>query len=48
VAARLLGLADGQVYITLPGGTLTIDWDGEGEVYLEGPAEEIFSGEWPG
>ena len=48
VAARLLGLADRQVHITLPGGTLTIDWDGEGEVYLEGPAEEIFSGEWPG
>ena len=47
VAARLLGIADGPVDITLPGGTLSIDWDGEGEVYLEGPAEEIFSGEWP-
>ena len=46
VAARLLGIADGRVDITLPGGTLSIDWDGEGEVYLEGPAEEIFSGEW--
>ena len=48
VAARLQGLADGRIDITLPGGTLTIDWDGEGEVYLEGPAEEIFTGEWPG
>jgi len=48
VAARLLGLADGKVDITLPGGTLTVDWDGEGEVYLEGPAEEVFTGEWPG
>lgn len=47
VAARLLGIADGRVDITLPGGTLSIDWDGEGEVYLEGPAEEIFSGKWP-
>ncbi len=47
VAARLLGLADGKVDITLPGGTLTVDWDGEGEVYLEGPAEEVFTGEWP-
>ena len=46
VAARLLGIADGRVDITLPGGTLSIDWDGEGEVYLEGPAEEIFSGKW--
>jgi diaminopimelate epimerase len=47
VAARLLGIADGRVDITLPGGTLSIDWDGEGEVYLEGPAEEVFSGKWP-
>nr|MCS5656860.1 diaminopimelate epimerase [Dehalococcoidia bacterium] len=47
VAARLLGIADGRVDIILPGGTLSIDWDGEGEVYLEGPAEEIFSGKWP-
>ena len=46
VAARLLGMISGPVDITLPGGTLNIEWDGEGEVYLEGPAEEIFSGEW--
>ena len=48
VAARLLGLANGTVDITLPGGTLTVDWDGEGEVFLEGDAEEVFSGVWPG
>jgi diaminopimelate epimerase len=46
VAARLLGYTGDTVDITLPGGTLTIDWDGEGEVYLAGPAEEVFSGEW--
>ena len=46
VAARLQGLHQGPLDINLPGGTLTIDWDGEGEVYLEGPAEEVFSGEW--
>lgn len=46
VAARLQGLSQGPVDITLPGGTLNIDWDGEGEVFLEGPAEEVFSGEW--
>ena len=46
VAARLQGFSQGSVDITLPGGTLVIDWDGEGEVYLEGPAEEVFSGEW--
>ena len=48
VAARLLGFATGQVDITLPGGALRIDWDGQGEVFLEGDAEEVFSGEWTG
>ena len=47
VAAQLQGLGQDRVYIILPGGTLSIDWDGEGEVYLEGPAEEVFTGEWP-
>ena len=48
VASRLLGLADTQLDITLPGGTLKISWDGEGEVYLEGDAVEVFEGEWEG
>ena len=48
VAARLLGFASGLIDITLPGGALSIDWDGQGEVFLEGPAEEVFSGEWSG
>ncbi len=46
VAARLQGLCGNLVDITLPGGALSIDWDGEGEVFMEGPAEEVFSGEW--
>jgi diaminopimelate epimerase len=46
VASRLLGYTGDDVDITLPGGTLKIEWDGEGEVFLEGPAEEVFSGEW--
>jgi diaminopimelate epimerase len=46
VASRLLGYTGNSVDITLPGGILTIDWDGEGEVYLAGPAEEVFNGEW--
>ena len=46
VASRLLGLSDGVVDITLPGGVLNISWDGEGEVYLEGDAVEVFEGEW--
>ncbi|MBM3941838.1 MAG: diaminopimelate epimerase [SAR202 cluster bacterium] len=47
VAGRLLGLVGDKVDITLPGGTLTIQWDGKGEVILEGPAAEVFEGDWP-
>ena len=46
VAARLKGLTDNPVDIILPGGTLTIDWDGKGEVMLSGPAEVVFEGKW--
>lgn len=47
VAARLLGYIDSTVSIILPGGTLEVEWDGAGEVLLSGPAEIVFSGEWP-
>ncbi len=46
VAARLHGFIDDRVDIELPGGTLTVDWDGAREVYLSGPAEVVFEGEW--
>ena len=46
VAARLLDLTEETVDITLPGGVLRISWDGQGEVYLEGDAVEVFEGEW--
>jgi diaminopimelate epimerase len=47
VAARLYGYVDNKVDIKLPGGVLGVDWDGAGEVYLSGPAEIVFIGEWP-
>ncbi|MCJ7491041.1 MAG: diaminopimelate epimerase [Dehalococcoidia bacterium] len=47
VAARLQGMVDDTVDITLPGGTLTLAWDGEGEVFMTGPAVAVFEGEWP-
>jgi len=47
VAARLQNMVDERVDIRFPGGTLTLEWDGQGEVYLSGPAVEVFSGEWP-
>lgn len=46
VAGKLLGLTKNTVDITLPGGTLNIFWDGKNEVLMEGPAEEVFTGEW--
>ena len=46
VAARLSGYCGDEVDITLPGGTLRIQWDGKGEVIMEGPATEVFTGEW--
>jgi diaminopimelate epimerase len=47
VIAKLHGYTDSKVDIKLPGGTLSVEWDGKGEVYLSGPAEIVFSGEWP-
>jgi diaminopimelate epimerase len=46
VAGELLGYVDRQVDIILAGGTLTVSWDGVGEVLLGGPVEEVFTGEW--
>lgn len=46
VAAQLSGHCSDKVEITLPGGTLRIQWDGKGEVMMEGPATEVFTGEW--
>ena len=46
VASRLLGLSGDIVDITLPGGNLSVTWDGWGEVYMEGDAVEVFEGEW--
>jgi diaminopimelate epimerase len=40
VAAQLAGLVDQSAVITQPGGNLAVEWDGNGEVFLEG--------EWPG
>jgi diaminopimelate epimerase len=44
--AKLQGYTDNIVDIMLPGGNLTINMDGVGELYLSGPVEEVFTGEW--
>ena len=46
VAARLHGYIDNKVDIKVPGGILGVEWDGVGEVFLGGPAEVVFAGEW--
>ncbi|MFC2025350.1 diaminopimelate epimerase [Chloroflexota bacterium] len=46
VAAQLHGYIDNKADIKLPGGILEVEWDGIGEVFLSGPAETVFSGEW--
>ncbi len=47
VVAQLRGYIGNKVDIKLLGGTLSVEWDGAGEVVLSGPAEVVFSGEWP-
>ena len=47
VAARLLGFTGVRVDIMLDGGSLTVSWDGAGDILLSGPVEEVFTGEWP-
>jgi len=45
VASVLVGLVDRSVAVELRGGTLEIDWPGEGAaVFMTGPAAEVFAG----
>lgn len=45
VAGRLQGLLDDQVTVSLPGGDLQIQWQGEGQpVWMTGPAATVFRG----
>ena len=46
VASRLHGFVDDRVDVHVPGGTLGIGWDGDGEVSLEGPATLVFASTW--
>ena len=48
VAARLRGLVGDRVQVRLPGGWLSIEWDGREEAYLSGPAEWVCQGQWLG
>jgi diaminopimelate epimerase len=46
VAGRLRNLLDSCVTVNLPGGSLNIEWAGEGQpVLMTGPAESVFHGQ---
>ena len=46
VCGKNSGLLDNEVVVSLPGGQLTISWQGSGEpVWMTGPAEFVFEGE---
>ena len=46
VVGRQMGLLDDRVSVELPGGTLDIHWEGEGQpVLMTGPATTVFEGE---
>lgn len=48
VAAVITGRAQRNVLIHLPGGDLNIEWrEADNNVYMTGPATEVFSGDWP-
>jgi len=48
VAASLTNRAQRRTLIHLPGGDLSLDWrETDNNVYMTGPATEVFSGEWP-
>lgn len=45
VAARILKNFPAEAQVELPGGKLKIEWNGEGPVYLTGPATYVFQAE---
>lgn len=49
VAGVLTGKTARKIVAHLPGGDLELHWsEADGSVYMTGPAEEVFSGEWNG
>ena len=48
VAGVLTGRSERKILAHLPGGDLDLEWrQDDDHVYLTGPAEEVFSGDWP-
>lgn len=47
VAGVLTGRCQRAAVCHLPGGDLELEWSDSGDVYLTGPAVEVFTGDWP-
>jgi diaminopimelate epimerase len=47
VAGVLAGLTERKILAHLPGGDLELEWAESGEVFMTGPATEVFEGDWP-
>jgi len=47
VAGVLNGKSDREALIHLPGGDLQLEWAEDDNVYMTGPAAEVYTGEWP-
>ncbi|MFG3552132.1 diaminopimelate epimerase [Streptomyces sp. NPDC047725] len=45
-AAQLLGLAGEKVTVEMPGGSLEVETDGSGEVFVTGTATPVVTGRW--
>ncbi|MCE7927164.1 MAG: diaminopimelate epimerase [Dehalococcoidia bacterium] len=45
-ASRLRGLTGDRIVDSLPGGDLVLEWDGQGSVFMTGPAVRVFDAEW--
>ena len=45
-AGRLTGRTGDAITDSLPGGDLQLSWDGEGSVFMTGPAARVFDAEW--
>jgi diaminopimelate epimerase len=45
VAAAALDRTGPHVHVHVPGGELEVEWEAPGDVWLTGPAEEVFAGE---
>ena len=46
VAGASLGLTGRRIAVHLPGGPLDIEWESNDHVFMTGPAETVFYGEW--